>query len=115
MSLVVRPARAAELMPILGLATAFYREGGFSTPVPELQHNLGVLIASPDAHVAVAEVGATQIAGFAITTLSFGLEQGRHRRTRGPLRAASTAARRNRRRTHRRQRRLGAITRVPPA
>lgn len=75
--LVVRPARTVELMPVLGLAAAFYREEGFTTAVRELQHNLGVLLDSADARVAVADIGATQMVGFAITTLSFGLEQGR--------------------------------------
>lgn len=74
---VVRPARTAELTPVLVLATAFYREDGFTTPVRELRHNLEALLDSADARVAVADVHGTQIVGFAITTLSFGLEQGR--------------------------------------
>jgi aminoglycoside 6'-N-acetyltransferase I len=57
------------------LATAFYRESGFTTPVFELHGNLTVLLHADAARVAVAG-RHDKIVGFAITTLSFGLEQG---------------------------------------
>lgn len=42
-----------------------------------MQHSLGELLDSADARVAVAEGRDSKIVGLAITTLSFGLEQGR--------------------------------------
>jgi ribosomal protein S18 acetylase RimI-like enzyme len=72
----VRQARPAELPTVLELATAFYVEDGFTTPVWELRENLLVLVDSDSARVAVA-CGGDEIVGFAITTLTFGLEYGR--------------------------------------
>ena len=72
----VRQARRVELPAVLGLATAFYIEDGFATPVSQLRENLLVLLASDDARVAVVCGADDNIVGFAITTLSFGLEQG---------------------------------------
>ncbi|WP_197508766.1 DUF417 family protein [Mycobacterium sp. 1081908.1] len=59
----------------MDLATAFYLEDGFNTPVSELRDNLAVLIRTRAARVAIAG-RQHAIVGFAITTLSFGLEQG---------------------------------------
>jgi GNAT superfamily N-acetyltransferase len=72
----VRRARLAELPTVLDLATAFYAEGGFTTPVSELRDNLLVLLDSDSARVAVVCDPEDEIVGFAITTLSFGLEHG---------------------------------------
>jgi aminoglycoside 6'-N-acetyltransferase I len=72
----VRRGRPAELMTVLDLATAFYAEDGFTTPVSELRDNLVVLLDSENARVAVACAPNNEIVGFAITTLSFGLEDG---------------------------------------
>jgi GNAT superfamily N-acetyltransferase len=72
----VRRARPAELPTVLDLATAFYAEDGFTTPVSELRDNLVVLLDSDSARVAVVCDPEDEIAGFAITTLSFGLEYG---------------------------------------
>ena len=75
MSGEVRQARPAELAAVLELATAFYLEEGFATPTVELRHNLRVLLQSERARVAVA-VDHDHIVGFAVSTVSFGLEQG---------------------------------------
>jgi aminoglycoside 6'-N-acetyltransferase I len=72
----VRQARRAELPAVLELATAFYIEDGFTTPVSQLGENLLVLLDSESARVAVACGEDDEIVGFAITTLSFGLEYG---------------------------------------
>ena len=72
----VRRGRPAELMTVLDLATAIYAEDGFTTPVSELRDNLVVLLDSENARVAVACGPNDEIVGFAITTLSFGLEDG---------------------------------------
>jgi aminoglycoside 6'-N-acetyltransferase I len=71
----VRPARPVELATLVELATAFYTEDGFRTPVSELHDNLRVLLSSESARVTVADTDGT-VVGFAITTLGFGLEQG---------------------------------------
>lgn len=72
----VRQAHPAELAAILKLASAFYVESGFATPTFELRSNLQVLLHSHSARVAVADSHEILV-GFAITTLGFGLEQGR--------------------------------------
>lgn len=72
----VRQGRPAELPTLVDLATAFYVEDGFTTPVSQLRENLLVLLASDDARVAVVCGADDNIVGFAITTLSFGLETG---------------------------------------
>ncbi|HEY9304181.1 MAG TPA: GNAT family N-acetyltransferase [Mycobacterium sp.] len=72
----VHQARAAELPAVLDLASAFYIEDGFSTPVEQLRENLVVLLDSDSARVAVACGSDDAIAGFAVTTLRFGLEYG---------------------------------------
>jgi aminoglycoside 6'-N-acetyltransferase I len=72
----VRQARRAELPAVLELATDFYIEDGFTTPVSQLGENLLVLLDSESARVAVACGEDDEIVGFAITTLSFGLEYG---------------------------------------
>jgi aminoglycoside 6'-N-acetyltransferase I len=73
----VRRADPGELATVLDLATAFYVEAGFVTPVPQLSANLVLLLNSDNAHVAVACGHGDGIVGFAITTLTFGLEHGR--------------------------------------
>jgi aminoglycoside 6'-N-acetyltransferase I len=72
----VREARLSELSTVLDLATAFYVEDGFTTPVRQLRENLLVLLDSDTARVAVACDCDNEIVGFAITTLGFGLEHG---------------------------------------
>jgi aminoglycoside 6'-N-acetyltransferase I len=72
----VRPACRAELPAVFDLATAFYIEDGFSTPASQLRENLVVLLDSDSARVVVACGDDDEIVGFAITTLSFGLEYG---------------------------------------
>jgi aminoglycoside 6'-N-acetyltransferase I len=73
----VRQAHPGELPTLLDLASAFYTEDGFTTPVWQLRENLLVLLDSDSARVAVVCGPDDEIVGFAITTLSFGLEQGR--------------------------------------
>jgi aminoglycoside 6'-N-acetyltransferase I len=71
-----RAATAGDLPRLVELAVAFYEEDGFTTPEPVLSANLRVLLGSPDrARVAVA-VADGQVAGFGITTTTFGLEYG---------------------------------------
>jgi aminoglycoside 6'-N-acetyltransferase I len=72
----IRAATPADLGSVLELAKAFYAEDGFTTPEAELRANLAVLADSPAARVAVAEIAGARV-GFAITTTSFGLENGR--------------------------------------
>jgi GNAT superfamily N-acetyltransferase len=74
----VRQARRADLPTVLDLATAFYSEGGFTTPVRQLRENLLVLLDSDVARVAVACGEDDEVVGFAISTLSFGLESGHY-------------------------------------
>jgi aminoglycoside 6'-N-acetyltransferase I len=71
----IRAARPTDLARVLNMATAFYIEDGFATPVSELRNNLAVLLHTDTARVAIAARHG-HIVGFAITTLSFGLEQG---------------------------------------
>ncbi|PXX54773.1 aminoglycoside 6'-N-acetyltransferase I [Nocardia tenerifensis] len=71
----VRAAGSGELAAVLAMAVAFYAEDGFSTGEKELRDNLTTLLASSAARVAVACSG-DQLLGFAITTTSFGLENG---------------------------------------
>jgi aminoglycoside 6'-N-acetyltransferase I len=75
-AVAIRTAETPDLGVVLDLAVAFYAEDGFATPADELRANLAVLVDSPDARVAVAEVAGV-VVGFAITTTSFGLENGR--------------------------------------
>ena len=71
----IRAAGPTDLARVLHLATAFYIEDGFATPVSELRDNLVVLLHTGTARVAVAS-RQHEVVGFAITTLGFGLEQG---------------------------------------
>jgi aminoglycoside 6'-N-acetyltransferase I len=73
----VREAWPRELSTLLDLAAAFYVEEGFTTPVWQLRENILVLLDSDSARVAVACGHNDEIVGFAITTLTFGLEYGR--------------------------------------
>jgi aminoglycoside 6'-N-acetyltransferase I len=75
-AVTIRTAVPEDLGAVLELALAFYTEDGFTTPVGELRENLAALVDSPDARVAVADMAGVAV-GFAITTTSFGLENGR--------------------------------------
>ncbi len=72
----IRSAKPDEMPGLLALAAAFYSEGGFATKPDELAANLAILLTSDMARVAVAAENAT-LAGFAISTVEFGLEHGR--------------------------------------
>lgn len=61
----IRAARPTDLARVLNLATAFYLEDGFTTPVSELRDNLAVLLHTDTARVAVAG-RQDDIVGFAI-------------------------------------------------
>jgi aminoglycoside 6'-N-acetyltransferase I len=74
-SVILRTAGPADLATVCSLAVAFYAEDGFDTGEQALRSNLSVLLSSPAARVAVAQSGA-QLVGFAVTTTSFGLENG---------------------------------------
>jgi hypothetical protein len=50
----IRAARPTDLTRVLHLASAFYIEDGFATPVSELRDNLVVLLHTGTARVAVA-------------------------------------------------------------
>jgi aminoglycoside 6'-N-acetyltransferase I len=71
----LRTAGPVDLAPVFSLAVAFYAEDGFDTSEHALRANLSVLLSSPAARVAVAQSEA-QLVGFAVTTTSFGLENG---------------------------------------
>jgi GNAT superfamily N-acetyltransferase len=71
----IRTAGRTDLARVLDLATAFYTEDGFNTPRSELRDNLATLLHMRTARVAIAGL-RHDVVGFAITTLSFGLEQG---------------------------------------
>ncbi|HJP79006.1 MAG TPA: GNAT family N-acetyltransferase [Pseudonocardiaceae bacterium] len=71
----IRAAQAGELAAVLALAVAFYAEDGFTTPETRLRTHLQALLRTPAARVAVASEG-TALLGFAVTTTSFGLENG---------------------------------------
>jgi aminoglycoside 6'-N-acetyltransferase I len=72
----IRRAVRADLERVLDLALAFYAEDGFTSPAAALRTNLDRLADSPAARVAVHELGSGGIDAFAITTTSFGLENG---------------------------------------
>jgi len=71
----VHAAGPADLEAVLVLATAFYTAEGFTTPADELRLNLAGLLSSEAARTAVAVLDREPVA-FAITTTSFGLENG---------------------------------------
>lgn len=73
--MTIRTATPADLDRLLALALDFYAEDGFTTPVEALRANFAQLLGSPAAHTAVVEEGDTVVA-FAVTTTSFGLENG---------------------------------------
>ena len=110
MSGEVRQARPAELAAVLELATAFYLEEGFATPTTELRHNLRVLLQSERARVAVA-VDHDHIVGFAVSTVSFGLEQGYVTELEDLFVRPGQRGHRYRGRIDQRQRRMGYIVR----
>ena len=72
---ILRAAGPADLAAVLPLAVGFYAEDGFGTGEPALRSNLSVLLASPAARVAVVR-SEGHLLGFAVTTTSFGLENG---------------------------------------
>jgi GNAT superfamily N-acetyltransferase len=71
----IRAARPTDLARVLTMATQFYIEDGFATPVSELCNNLAILLRTDTARVAIA-ARQDDIVGFAVTTVCFGLEQG---------------------------------------
>ena len=71
----LRAAGPGDLAAVLPLAVAFYAEDGFTTSEHALRSNLTALLASPAARVAVVHA-PDQLLGFAVTTTSFGLENG---------------------------------------
>ncbi|MBV9651147.1 MAG: GNAT family N-acetyltransferase [Pseudonocardiales bacterium] len=71
-----RQAQPHELNDLVELAHAFYLEDGFATPPEQLRANLANLLADDSARVAVIDNDGGQLLGFAITTTSFGLENG---------------------------------------
>lgn len=71
----IRRAEASDLPALRELASAFYREDGFDTAPQVLEANLAVLLDTGSAHVAVID-DVSQLLAFAITTTSFGLENG---------------------------------------
>lgn len=71
----LRVAGPDDLAAVLPLAIAFYAEDGFATGEQALRNNLSALLASPAARVAVVH-SPDQLLGFAVTTTSFGLENG---------------------------------------
>ena len=71
-----RAARAEDLTALGGLAEAFYVEDNFAADAEALNANLHVLLGSATAHVAVVD-DAGELVAFAVTTTSFGLENGR--------------------------------------
>lgn len=71
----LRAAGPADLAAVVALAVAFYAEDGFATGEHALRSNLAVLLASPAARVAVVQ-SPDRLLGFAVTTTSFGLENG---------------------------------------
>ncbi|WP_024799395.1 GNAT family N-acetyltransferase [Nocardia sp. BMG51109] len=72
---ILRAAGPADLDGVLPLAVAFYAEDGFETGEHALRGNLSVLLTSPAARVAVLR-SEDRLLGFAVTTTSFGLENG---------------------------------------
>jgi aminoglycoside 6'-N-acetyltransferase I len=74
--MTLRTATAGDLAVLLDLAVAFYEEDGFATPRPALAANLEVLVGSAGARVAVEAGDDGRVVGFAITTTTFGLENG---------------------------------------
>ncbi len=71
----LRAAGPPDLEQLLTLATAFHAEDGFTTSAADLRRNLSVLLSSPEARTAVVDRDG-QLLAFAITTSSFGLENG---------------------------------------
>jgi aminoglycoside 6'-N-acetyltransferase I len=71
----LRVAVAADHAAILALAVDFYAEDGFTTPRAKLAEHLSHLLVSAAAHAAVIEAGG-EIVAFAISTSSYGLENG---------------------------------------
>jgi GNAT superfamily N-acetyltransferase len=74
--MTLRPATAGDLPVLLDLAVAFYQEDGFATPRPALAAHLRVLLDSPGRARVAVTVEDGQVAGFGITTTTFGLENG---------------------------------------
>jgi len=70
-----RTATSADADALVALAGAFYAEDGFVTPTGQLRANLQHLLADGSAYVRVVP-SAEGLSAFAITTTSFGLENG---------------------------------------
>ncbi|GIF22199.1 aminoglycoside 6'-N-acetyltransferase I [Actinoplanes tereljensis] len=73
--MTLRTAEPADLAAVLDLAVDFYAEDGFATPRARLEEHLRHLLVSDAARVAVIALDE-QIAAFAISTSSYGLENG---------------------------------------
>jgi aminoglycoside 6'-N-acetyltransferase I len=71
----LRVAEAADREAILSLAVDFYAEDGFTTPRARLAEHLSHLLVSAAAHAAVIESDG-EVVAFAISTSSYGLENG---------------------------------------
>jgi aminoglycoside 6'-N-acetyltransferase I len=71
----LREAVPGDRAAILALAVDFYAEDGFTTPRERLDAHLSHLLVSEAAHAAVIEEGGKVVA-FAISTSSYGLENG---------------------------------------
>ncbi|GIM94972.1 GNAT family N-acetyltransferase [Paractinoplanes toevensis] len=74
--MTLRTAVPGDLAAVLELAVDFYAEDGFATPRARLEEHLRHLLVSDAAHVAVITVDGPAVA-FAISTSSYGLENGR--------------------------------------
>lgn len=70
-----RAARAEDVVALGELALAFYVEDNFAVEADVLTANLHVLLSSAAARVAVVD-DTTDLVAFAVTTTSFGLENG---------------------------------------
>jgi aminoglycoside 6'-N-acetyltransferase I len=72
----LRAAEPADRESILSLAVDFYAEDGFATPRAKLAEHLSHLLVSAAAHAAVIVAEGGEIVAFAISTSSYGLENG---------------------------------------
>ncbi|GAA2632438.1 GNAT family N-acetyltransferase [Paractinoplanes durhamensis] len=73
--MTLRTAVPGDFDAVLALAVDFYAEDGFATPRSRLAAHLEHLLGSDAAHVAVIASGGAVVA-FAISTSSYGLENG---------------------------------------
>jgi aminoglycoside 6'-N-acetyltransferase I len=76
MTAFLRDGAPADADELLALTLAFYRESGFRTSAEQLADHWQVLLRSPAAHTTVAATAAGSVVAFAVTTTSYGLENG---------------------------------------